>query len=1536
MLAPAPATAAPYGHLYNSGSPDNPTCTHDELCKIAKEDAWHDHGSIKGLDSFKTAAKHLKQPCEGPVKNEDIFMFQRVLAAPTMPANHILAKPIANITDITDITTSDGSPVFERISDDNENIHKINNEFYNDLNIQPGRYSVFNISSHEPDETPGVIATTAASSDTRVSLIQKLFQCLNITDDVYFIRDVAYGNFADDIYNWSQEGDQTATFLITSQGQYDPGPTVTCLTDAGVRIGMGHYLGDSEKRNKLAGNRNVRFGMYDIDVESERVTKYPIYPVDLQSITGSRDNYPPQAMMSTKFESYMVSEISYDNKIGLPKVTFGDVDTILSSSNTTLFILDPTDEISKNSLKGKVAATFGYTPTKNIFTIDKNTSNKATTLDSITRKISTKISGVGITNFPNLPFDSAIYDVLYTSEEICKILSKKFGDHSQSIKTIDPVISYIEFNCLRNNPISPDFTLSRKKSSGVHVFVTYDRVAATAAIEYGAPIVLFNNHDGFLIYISINLIKKYSTPESIVYAKLQYYKDTYDKYLHDNTAEGNLSHIRVIVVDLKQKVTTIMNNIIAILNAVNTPDITDDQKYADFLKIYYVLSPILSILSDFDKFSNSVIQNITDFDDSKLSTVYDLSSHSYIQRVNDATKSNKQNDKKWIDDNIADMKSKYDTNDLIYKQYLNCIASEKKLRSIYGLLLFRIRSVSEKLVARHITKPKKNDDTLRTFIELLQDNQASDDKFFDTVFTSDDSFAYGFMQCLPYINALVDQDTLTELSKITPTSTLAIDRFSRLFTSCITNAGGAIPSLGIPIVKLVHKTLAGALRETFETKINKYLNVVKSKTHAAKQPIYKTMVDNFYAETSFSQQVVTELGEGLIGGKKTVVFNRSHNKSIHKSNKKTRKNKKIQKNKKLIKGGQLYEITLNRDKLVVSMLFYEYGIVLNTNYAQIISKQGLDKLTELCKNFVDIAIKITDPVEKIIREKTQFLPPVFLTEEFASAYKIDYLFENLTDEGKIYYKLTQLVIYIIETLIINLTTPGADTFQQIETEITNFISELRKDFAEGKFINYIIDIFIAMKTSARHNRLDSLLSNIYTLLYVIANFIESLVILSPYTYDIQEYAHTVEYLLPTDIVKHILQNPVPINEIIAKILHQQISAGPSVSTQDLIPQIDILPYGVEPISGYFANMSFGDFTQVLSLGSSDEGRALLILENYFFTIPNLQRAITLYKSNRISDIGTAITYIFSHFGDEFFSTYFPTMTNFYNYIRNFKEIKSDIINAINVLPNIDAQIFIDRIERADTFEHTVQIAEEATQFSQAVSGAIDTINGLLYIDRKEFIEELKQAGTVEYIGQIVKDAHTESELLTSQHDAHEIINGLYNLADGERNAAIINLDKAHNVDMVNRVVVDAINMNDNIDREVSYRRRKQNTKYLPLYQRQTPEQQEALEQIKKLQVKYHSAQERFNKLPTRFNRSEDRERTERAKKLIKKNMREINNQIQQIRGDNDIVVGGNKTRKNRKQITYKYTKKHTNRLRKTRKITKLPKYIKKNVTKHRR
>ena len=428
-----------FSQLYNSNCPETSTCTDFELCLIAKEDAWHDHGSIKGLDPFDSASKHLVQKCNelpktpsyksatNPVKDEDRFMFERLLHLTQKPSGeyHSLYESYAKPVDPSIKPNIPGTniPIFVDVCNPpNPKIGKINPEIsniiYNNIHLvssnpqdqDKSRYDIFHISSKDTDEqidaddveglvsanqTPqttskNVIdtATTLLNSTTseessESSLIQTLFQCLGITDDVYFIRDVGYGNFADDIYKWGKGSfantSQTATCLITSQGQYDPGPTVTCITDAGVRIGMGHYISNSANRTVRETNPKIHFGMYDIDAVSEQITEYPIYPIlpTVDGITTNRKAYPPQSMISTKFQSFMVSEIDYNDTIDGMPISMGNVNTILSSSNTTLYILDPTNEIGKNTIIGSLGFKTSNVKNSSLNSGGTNSSNKA-------------------------------------------------------------------------------------------------------------------------------------------------------------------------------------------------------------------------------------------------------------------------------------------------------------------------------------------------------------------------------------------------------------------------------------------------------------------------------------------------------------------------------------------------------------------------------------------------------------------------------------------------------------------------------------------------------------------------------------------------------------------------------------------------------------------------------------------------------------------------------------------------------------------------------------------------------------------------------------------------------------------------------------------------------------------------------------------------------------------------------------------------------------------------------------------------------
>ena len=1401
MLAVLPQ--GPYNNLYNPTCPDYPTCSDEELCNVAKQDAWHDHGGIAGLDSYETASKHLNQNpmCANSLqKNEDTFMFTRVLAPGT---DNKFAKPIAH-TDITQEDKDSGN-IKSMWCNDNPSIYEIPNTLYHPTHIQ-GRYRVFNISSLDTDETPAdapAAVPAAAPAAAPQSLIQTLFKCLGITDNVFFIRDVAYGNFADDIYNWSRdENGQTATFLITSQGQYDPGPTVTCLTDAGIRIGMGHYIGGSSNRPNRATNPNVHFGIYDIDVESERVTRYPIYPPNntlnpvpifsnTPTITSNRNSYTPQAMMSTKFESYMVSEIDFTDVIddidGPGNISSRNVDTILSSSNTTLFILDPTDEIGKNSDKRKLS--FSYTPTKNIFTIDKNTSNKATTLDSVTRKISTKISGIGITNVPNLPFNSAIYDVLYTSEEICKILSKKFGDHSQAIKTIDPVISYIEFNCLGNHPTSPEFTIKRKKSSGIHVFVTYDRVAATAAIEYGAPIVLFNNKNGFLIYISTNLIEKYSSRKSILTTKLRDYANNYNTFFEKESATSSTNDItpykdRLTTIAknidelMRPAIEIIWRNIFQIFDFVNGITINDDKKYGDFLKVYYVLSPLFIILSDFHNSYENVKKNISGvvvaFDSITTELAENGSAvipnpNQYI--IDDLVDSAEHPD--LFGTHNTEIEKRYENNNNIFKNYFTCIASNDKLIASYSLLLFKMRSILEKLMVSHKKKPKTT--TVAHFVDLLSHHVNSDDDTYFTNIFETYYFTKAFLGFLPYINDLIEQSTITELSKITPTSVLSNDRISRIFACCITNAGGAIPSFGVSIVKLVYETfktpLLQDLRNNFERKIYEYFKNVKIKTSESKINMYNMMVQDFYTQTGFTTVELPIRG----GDKKKTGFNHTYNKSIYKSSKKTRKNKK------LIKGGSPNQIILIRDKLVVSMLLYEYSLWI---HATMESSKIQDILIQTLFNGVK---KNVATIMYFKQYETQFLEKnVLLLEMFDSVYQSDYLFGELTKIGQLYYRLAQFIIYVFQMLF---TNDMLDIIEQINTEKNAFISELKdilyksdkSDTEYDTVVTEILGLFLRMKLPSVSD-----LSNFTPIIIALINNIntytdmEASSNLSLFTNAHEsKYALILNYLLNQPNIESTIEH-VPINDIIKSQIDKHITQVDTREFSKAYPHIEI------PV---FGNMSVGEFAQVLSLGASEEGISLLILENYLSNLKYVDIMIIIYNSNYDLIINT-IEYIYSIFGNLFFNEYFPRLNYVYTNANPSTYKSIQIINGLQSITQDSKTAYNTRIVQATSSDAVDAIVSLAIK----VNDSIPIINGL-----QSITQDLKTV----YNTRIVQaTSNNDVDAIVSAakkiNDSIQIINGLQSITQDSKTAYNTRIVQATSSDDVDAIVSEAKKINDSI------------------------------------------------------------------------------------------------------------------------------------------
>ena len=575
------------------------------LCEIARMDGWHDHHLIIGL--MKTLGilinEHLPPPpdypvcCGGntngyPAINEDAYLYWRLAKYPSLPTPATPSPTTPSPGTIFDKNSAwckPGGPDLANLINTNKNSPKtrkqiVDDFFFNGSKIKDftgqeiedtytsvinGRYQVSHVlftSDKEDDEDDDVVgddygdvATSAIGNSDAISYIQKCFEDRKIIENIYIVRDVAYGNWADDICKWKsktiiENNKNVKTFqIITAQmgaGIYDPGPSVSCVTGSGKRQGFATPTSGS------------RFAMFDPKNPIETVIDLPLYK-------NFDNNSSPENLIYTRFNCLLHSTNSSSLQLGdetTPHTT-GVLKEYFKSANATLHMMD----------------------NQSVYSVDKDSSNKATDLSKLPLldavvKLTAK---TGIEIPVTQSFDPKYITHIIQNSGVKKIASKKFGDHNLGITTLHPTLHFHKFE--PTNVLGNAFTATLEKSNGIHGFLSYDRVAVEAALEYGAPFVIYNTHDGAIIFFSNELIDKFSKPELIfernvklleqTIAKMVAVKAEYDRY---KKTDFNPK---------KQKIEIIINAIYSILGTIEPAK--NDPEYQRGIAIYYFFSSIL-------------------------------------------------------------------------------------------------------------------------------------------------------------------------------------------------------------------------------------------------------------------------------------------------------------------------------------------------------------------------------------------------------------------------------------------------------------------------------------------------------------------------------------------------------------------------------------------------------------------------------------------------------------------------------------------------------------------------------------------------------------------------------------------------------------------------------------------------------------------------------------------------------------------------------------------------------------------------------
>ena len=480
-----------------------------KLCRIAKIDAWHDHHTINGLEpkeisdfvsehipaDFKcynavdgqyTTSSRLESLHVNTINHElndeiqpsdeNTFLWRYLLNVETyLNGGETLQK---KMKDMVKPHCNEYIPNYEYV-DDNTQLPLFNEKYIT------SRYIVGHVPFISTSDNDN-INCSHIKYENDVSQVQRFFEEHQINEDIYIIRDVAYGNWADDIRKWKQNA-TNPTKIVTIQsaaGIFDPGPSTHYYSSAGVRQGFSDISSESY------------YGLFDSTEDEETKILYP--KIEEDDDDDDDEEEEEEKKEKKKFLRNQLLFTRFDCTLhGHTKDRLSDgvherktVQNFIESANTTLVVKDG----------------------ENYYLSRKNNSNKAQSITELPKQdviIHLTSKQCGELN-KNIGTTYEFQKYISNSGKM-RIMSKKFGDHGQAVTACRSKLYYKRFvptNSTNNVQIISE------ESNGIHAFLSFDRVAVVSAIYYGAPIVIFTNHYGALIFLSKTLKESVTTPKT--------------------------------------------------------------------------------------------------------------------------------------------------------------------------------------------------------------------------------------------------------------------------------------------------------------------------------------------------------------------------------------------------------------------------------------------------------------------------------------------------------------------------------------------------------------------------------------------------------------------------------------------------------------------------------------------------------------------------------------------------------------------------------------------------------------------------------------------------------------------------------------------------------------------------------------------------------------------------------------------------------------------------------------------------------------
>jgi len=315
--------------------------------------------------------------------------------------------------------------------------------------------------------------------DQDKSKIQHALNVSNVTNDIFIVCDVGYSNVREDIALINKPENtnpQKFYWVQNAQTLYDPAGKTSWHTgkNYGFQDNTSKFIFCWENANKKA------------------ITYFPCWTTE-SKVEFNAPSYPEKMLYTNK--NLYLSIKAEPNKT--PNVPKDQLYSNYSNHEAYLIITNP-----------KKPRYFAYA--------DKVLSSRGTGILNVSQMAGYLNKGLELNLFVKLLINTGNNDIpgefldeIDNYNSNYQILAKKVGDASQSLSCCKKTFELQQFKDRTQGLDSKHQLIGEVEnfqSNGLHMFISFDRIAIGCALNYNSPLVLQNSEEGFILYIRQDLI----------------------------------------------------------------------------------------------------------------------------------------------------------------------------------------------------------------------------------------------------------------------------------------------------------------------------------------------------------------------------------------------------------------------------------------------------------------------------------------------------------------------------------------------------------------------------------------------------------------------------------------------------------------------------------------------------------------------------------------------------------------------------------------------------------------------------------------------------------------------------------------------------------------------------------------------------------------------------------------------------------------------------------------------------------------------